>query len=56
MPAKYEAIRDKLIAGGKSVKAAKSEAAAIYNSQRGSAPPVTGNSEGKRPGVKVTKK
>ncbi len=31
MPAEYEKIRDNLIRSGKSVKAAKSEAAAIYN-------------------------
>lgn len=31
MPAQYEAIRDKFIAKGMSVKEAKSHAAAIYN-------------------------
>ena len=34
MPAKYEAIRDKEIAQGKSVKAAKTSAAKIYNATR----------------------
>ena len=46
MPAKYTAIRDKMIAQGKSPKAAKTSAARIFNSQRkrGEAP-VTGRSE-----------
>jgi hypothetical protein len=34
MPRKYEAIRDKLKASGKSDKAAKKSAARIFNSQR----------------------
>lgn len=34
MPPKYEAIRDSLIDKGKSVKAAKTSAARIYNAQR----------------------
>lgn len=41
MPKKYEAIRDRLIRQGMSVKQAKQHAARIYNSKRGSAPPVT---------------
>ncbi len=56
MPAKYEAIRDKMIAEGMSVASAKTHAAKIYNAQRGDAPPVTGKSEGKRVGVMVKKK
>ena len=42
-PAKYEAIRDKLVAEGKSLKAAKTSAAKIFNATRkpGEAP-VTG--------------
>jgi len=49
MPAKYEAIRDKLIAEGKSPQEAKRIAAATYNKQRkpGQAP-VTGKAEGKK--------
>lgn len=40
MPAKYEAIRDKFIAQGKSTKAAKTSAARIFNATRkpGTAP------------------
>jgi hypothetical protein len=34
MPKKYEAIRDKMKAAGKSDKAAKKSAARIYNAQR----------------------
>lgn len=34
MPRKYEAIRDKMEAKGKSPKAAKKSAARIYNAQR----------------------
>ena len=34
MPAKYEAIRDKLIKKGMSIKEAKTRAAKIYNAQR----------------------
>lgn len=34
MPAKYEAIKRKMKAEGKSDKEAKASAAAIYNSQR----------------------
>lgn len=33
MPKQYEAMRDKMIAKGMSVKAAKTHAAKIYNSQ-----------------------
>jgi hypothetical protein len=46
MPAKYEAIRDKMMSEGKGEQAAKSSAAAIFNSQRkkGEAP-VTGKSD-----------
>lgn len=43
MPAKYEAIRDALMARGKSAKAAKRIAAATYNKQRKPGQtPVTG--------------
>ncbi len=47
MPAKYEAIRDALIAKGKPSKAAKTAAARIYNAQRkpGQRPVTTGHSE-----------
>ena len=42
-PAKYEAIRDKLVAEGKSLKAAKTSAAKIFNATRKSGEmPVTG--------------
>jgi hypothetical protein len=34
MPKKYEAIRDKMIAKGKSTSAAKTSAAKIYNATR----------------------
>ena len=33
MPKQYEAIRDSLVKKGKSLKAAKTEAAKIYNSK-----------------------
>lgn len=33
MPEQYEKIRDSLVKSGKSLKAAKSEAAAIYNTK-----------------------
>ncbi len=59
MPAKYEAIRDKLVAGGMKLADAKTHAAKIYNAGRGDAAPVTGKSEGgtgKRVGVKHAKK
>jgi len=50
MPAKYEAIRDKLLASGKSEKAAKTSAARIFNSQRKpNQAPVTGTMEAMRP-------
>ena len=51
MPDKYEAIRDKLISQGTPEKEAKSQAAAIYNSQRKKGqPPVTGQYQAlKRP-------
>lgn len=46
MPEKYEAIRDALIRKGKSVDAAKTSAAKIYNSQRKPGQqPVTGRHE-----------
>jgi hypothetical protein len=46
MPAKYEAIRDSMIAKGKSTAAAKTSAAKIYNSQRGAhTAPVTNHSD-----------
>ena len=38
MPKQYEKIRDALVAEGKPLKEAKSEAAAIYNTQRKSNP------------------
>lgn len=34
MPKKYEAIRDKMMAKGKSPKSAKKSAARIFNAQR----------------------
>jgi len=48
MPKRYEAIRDRLEAQGKSAKAAKTSAAKIYNATRkpGQAP-VTGRHKGK---------
>ena len=48
MPAQYEKIRDALVAEGKPLKEAKSEAATIYNTQRKSnpkLPPLTKESE-----------
>ena len=47
MPAKYEAIRDSLLASGKPAKTAKRIAAATFNKERkpGQAP-VTGRREG----------
>lgn len=44
MPKQYEAIRDKLISQGMSVKAAKTKAAKIYNSKH-KKKPVTRNSK-----------
>ncbi len=46
MPAKYEAIRDSMMAKGKSPKAAKTAAAKIFNATRkkGQAP-VTGKKD-----------
>ena len=38
MPKQYEAIRDKLVAQGKSLKEAKTSAAKIYNSKHPKAP------------------
>jgi hypothetical protein len=38
MPKAYEAIRDRLIAAGKSEKAAKRSAAKIYNAQHPNTP------------------
>ncbi len=48
MPARYEAIRDSLVAKGKSLKQAKTSAAKIFNATRkkGEAP-VTGRAESK---------
>ncbi len=40
MPAQYEAIRNSLVKKGMSLKAAKTEAAKIYNSKRGKKKPV----------------
>lgn len=48
MPKQYEAIRDKLKAEGKPLKEAQRIAAATYNKNRGSKPPVTGKPHGKR--------
>lgn len=46
MPKQYEAIRDSLVKKGKSLKAAKTTAAKIYNSKRKKGQkPVTGKSE-----------
>jgi hypothetical protein len=45
MPADYEAMRDKFNSEGLSLKAAKTKAARIYNSQHPNAP-VTGRAEG----------
>jgi hypothetical protein len=45
MPRQYEAIRDKLVSQGKSLKEAKALAAKIYNARRGSKPPVGPNSD-----------
>lgn len=42
MPAKYEAIRDKLQKGGMELEAAKKHAAMIYNAQRKPAPVTRG--------------
>jgi len=45
-PAKYEAIRDKMIKEGKSTKEAKTSAAKIYNATRKAGQkPVTGKSD-----------
>lgn len=47
MPKKYEAIRDKLIAQGKSTAAAKTSAAKIFNATRKPGQrPVTGKHKG----------
>ena len=45
MPKRYEAIRDSLISKGKSVKAAKTSAAKIFNATRkkGQAPVTRGS-------------
>lgn len=48
MPKQYEAIRDKLIAEGKSSQDAKKHAAMIYNSKHPGAP-VTRTSDKKKP-------
>lgn len=46
LPKKYEAIRDKMIAEGKSSKEAKTSAAKIYNATRKPGQkPVSGKSE-----------
>ncbi len=46
MPAKYEAIRDKFVKEGLSLKAAKGKAARIYNGTRKPGePPVTNSSD-----------
>jgi hypothetical protein len=47
MPKRYEAIRDSLIAKGKSTAAAKTAAARIFNATRKpGAKPVTGKHKG----------
>jgi hypothetical protein len=49
MPAEYEAIRDSLKKRGKSLKAAKTEAAKIYNSRHpGHANPWAHEKKGKK--------
>lgn len=53
MPRQYEAIRDKLKAEGKPTDEAQRIAAATYNKHRGSKPPVTGKSHGKRQKTKA---
>jgi len=57
MPKQYEAIRDALIAKGRSVADAKTSAAKIYNARRkpGQAP-VTGNYERRKLGDVVSGK
>lgn len=55
MPPEYEAIRDSLVKQGKPLKAAKSEAAAIYNTKHKSNP-VTRNSDRMAKGGRVTPK
>ena len=48
MPKKYEAIRDKMISQGKSIGAAKTAAARIYNAERKPGQrPVTSKHKGK---------
>lgn len=49
MPARYEAIRDSLVAKGKSLQAAKTSAAKIFNATRkpGVAPVTRGGDLGK---------
>lgn len=54
MPKQYEAMRDKFIKGGMSVKKAKTKAARIYNS-RHSEEPVTRSHESDRYKVKRLK-
>jgi len=44
MPRQYEAIRDRMVAKGKSYDDAQASAAAIYNSRHPNSP-VTGNSD-----------
>lgn len=48
MPKQYEAMRDKLAAGGMNYDAAQSKAAAIYNAKHPKAP-VTGNPNNEKP-------
>lgn len=55
MPPQYEKIRDNLVKQGKSLKAAKSEAAAIYNTTHKD-DPVTGKSDAMKRGGMVTPK
>ena len=45
MPKQYEAIRDSLVKKGMSLKAAKTEAAKIYNAGRGKKKPFTRGSK-----------
>lgn len=45
MPKAYEAMKSKFKGSGMSTKAAEKKAARIYNSRRGSKPPVTRGSK-----------
>ncbi len=59
MPALYEKIRNQLVAHGKSLKKAKSEAAAVYNTIRHlhkNMPKLSNKPEGAKVTVKKIKK